>query len=126
MKINYTLPGFQPENDVSKDLVGSFDSPFKNRMQAFERRQPVAWRDLLGLNQTPPDPSHIAPPETQPGSVSQSAALRQQWRELLGRHAGAAEMASAPPAAQRMLTLLQQYQKDSDGMFSRGLSEAER
>lgn len=124
MKINYTLPGLVPETDVGKEIVESFDSPFKNRMEAFERKQPVAWRDLLGLNRQAPDPSQVAAPP--PSNSSEAAAIRQQWRDLLGRHASADSLQGAAPPVQRMMRLLATYQKESDRLFSMGLAETER
>jgi hypothetical protein len=124
VKVNYTLPGHQPEVDVGKDLVESFDAPFKSRLQAFERRQPVAWRELLGLNRTPPDPSQV-PPLPDSGQMADAAALRQQWRELVSRHGGFSEWQSSPEPVRRMMTLLESYQKQADQLFSRGLSGGE-
>ena len=126
MKINYTLPGYRPETDVGKDVVESLDSPFKNRMQAFEQRQPVSWKELLGLNLMPPDPSQVAQPQSAYSRVADPAALRQQWRDLLNRHGGAEELQNSSEPVRRMLELLQSYQKDSDTVFSHGVSEAER
>lgn len=126
MKVNYTLPGYRPEVDVSRDLVESFDSPFKNRMEAFEQRQPVGWKELLGLNRLPPDPSQIAQPQSQWSGITDAAILRQQWREFLNRHGGPEELQNSPEPVRRMLELLQSYQKGSDRVFSRGVSEAQR
>lgn len=126
MKINYTLPGYRPETDVSRDLVESFDSPFKNRMQAFEQQQPVGWKELLGLDQIPPDPSQIMPPEREGSGVTHASALRQQWRDFLSRHGGTEEMQNSSEPVRRMLQLLENYQKESDAVFSRGVSEAHR
>ena len=126
MRINYTLPGFRPETDVAKDLVDSFDSPFKNRMQAFEQRQPVGWKELLGLNATPPDPAQVAQPQSAYSRVSDPATLRQQWRAFLSRHGGPEELQSSSGPVRRMLELLQSYQREADALFSRGVSEAER
>jgi hypothetical protein len=126
LKINYTLPGYRPETDVAKDLVESFDSPFKNRMQAFEQQQPVGWKELLGLDQMPPDPSQIAQPEREAGGVMDASALRQQWRDFLSRHSGREEMQNSSEPVRRMLQLLERYQKESDAVFSRGVSEAQR
>ncbi len=125
MKINYTLPGYQPETDAAKDLVDSFDSPFKNRMQAFERRQSVSWRDLLGLNQMPPDPAQIPAPESSSVETATAAILRQQWRELLSRHSGRGAMKNTPVPVRRMLSLLERYQKEADHLFSYTLSEGQ-
>ncbi|MBV8072911.1 MAG: hypothetical protein JO270_23615 [Acidobacteriaceae bacterium] len=126
MKVNYTLPGYQPEVDVSRDIVESFDSPFKNRMEAFERQQPVGWKELLGLDQTPPDPSQVAQPESQSSGVADAALLRQQWQDFLGRHGGIEELQNSPEPVRRMLQLLQSYKKDSDDVFSRGVSSSQR
>lgn len=126
MKVNYTLPGYRAEVDVSRDLVESFDSPFKNRMEAFEQQQPVGWKELLGLNQLPPDPSQVAQPYSQSSGVTDPALLRQQWRDFLSRHGGAEELQNSPEPVRRMLELLQRYQKESDDVFSRGVSEAQR
>jgi hypothetical protein len=126
LKINYTLPGYQPETDVSRDLVESFDSPFKNRMQAFEQQQPVGWKELLGLNLMPPDPSQVAQPQSQSSGFVDAAVLRQQWRDFMSRHGGAEELQNSPEPVRRMLELLESYQKDSDDVFSRGVSEAQR
>lgn len=126
MKINYTLPGYRPETDVSKDLVESFDSPFKDRMQAFAQPQPVGWKELLGLNLMPLDPSQVAQPQSQSSGVADAALSRQQWRDFLSRHGGTEELQNAPEPVRRMLELLQSYQKESDEVFSRGVSEAQR
>ncbi len=126
MKVNYTLPGYRPEVDVSRDLVESFDSPFKNRMEAFEQQQAVGWKELLGLNQPPPDPSQVAQPHSQSSGVTDAALLRQQWRDCLSRHGGAVELQDSPEPVRRMLELLQSYQKECDDIFSRGVSEAQR
>jgi hypothetical protein len=126
LKINYTLPGYRPETDVARDLVESLDSPFKNRMQAFEQRPPVSWKELLGLNLMPPDPSQVAHPQSSYSRVVDAAALRQQWRDLLTRHGGAEELQDSSEPVRRMLELLQTYQKESDALFSCGVSEAER
>jgi hypothetical protein len=126
LKINYTLPGYRPEVDVSRDLVESFDSPFKNRMEAFEQQQPVGWKELLGLNQMPPDASQAGQPQSQGGGVADPARLRQQWRDVLSRHRSAEELQNSPEPVRRMLQLLHTYQKDSDDVFSRGISEAQR
>ncbi len=125
MKINYTLPGYRPETDLGKDLVESFDSPFKSRMQAFEQRQPVGWKELLGLNVMPPDPSQLVQPQSGSSGVVDAAVLRQQWRDLMSRHGGEHELQSSPEPVRRMLELLESYQRESDGLFSRGISEAQ-
>jgi hypothetical protein len=125
VKINYTLPGYRPETDVAKDLVESFDSPFKNRMQAFEARQPVAWQELLGLHMLAPDPTQVSPPAGH-GAVEDAAILRQQWRDMLSRHGVDDELENSPEPVRRMLALLQTYQRESDALFSRGVSEAEQ
>ena len=126
MKINYTLPGYRAETDVAKDLVDSFDSPFQNRMQAFEQQQPVGWKELLGLNEMPPDASQVAQPDWESSEVSDASALRQQWRDFLGRHSGAEELENSSEPVRRMLELLEDYQRESDTLFSRGVSEAQR
>ena len=126
MKVNYTLFGYRPEVDVSRDLVESFDSPFKNRMEAFQQQQPVGWKELLGLNQAPPDTSRVAQPQSQSGGVTDAALLRQQWRNVLSRHGAAEELQNSPEPIRRMLELLQTYQKESDDVFSHGVSEAQR
>jgi hypothetical protein len=126
LKVNYTLPGYRPEVDVSRDLVESFDSPFKNRMEAFEQSQAVGWKELLGVDRMPPDPSQVAPPESQRSGVADAALLRQQWREFLSRHGGPEELQNSPEPVRRMLELLQRYQTGSDQVFSRGVSEAQR
>ena len=95
-------------------------------MEAFEQQQPVGWKELLGLNQLPLDPSEVAQPQAQSGGVAHAALLRQQWRDLLGRHGGAEELQNSPEPVRRMLELLESYQKEADGVFSRGLSEAQR
>lgn len=123
MKIDYTLPGYKPEVDVSKDLVESFDSPFQNRMQAFEQQQPVGWKELLGLNQLPPDPSQIAQPQSPSAGVTDASLLRRQWSDCLSRHNGADELKNSPEPVRRMVELLQSYQRESDELFSRGVSE---
>jgi hypothetical protein len=126
LKINYTLPGYQPETNVARDLVESFDSPFKNRMQAFEQQQTVGWKELLGLNLMPPDPAQVAQPQSQSSGVADAAISRQQWRDFFSRHGGAEELQNSPEPVRRMLELLQSYQKESDDVFSRGVSEAQR
>jgi hypothetical protein len=110
---------------VGKDLVESFDSPFRNRMQAFEQREPVGWKELLGLTLMPVDPSQLAPPERGSNGIMDAAALRQQWRDLMSRHGGDDELQSSSEPVRRMLGLLESYQRESDGLFSRGVSEAE-
>ena len=125
MKINYTLPGYQPETGVGNNLVELFDSPFKNRMHVFERRQPVDWRELLGINRTAPDPSQIAQPESASGESPDATSVGQQWRALLRRHGGLDELRNSPMPVRRMLALLESYEKESDILFSRGLSEGE-
>ena len=124
MKINYTLPGYGPETDAGSDLVESFDSPFRNRMQAFEQQQPVSWKELLGVNQMPPDSSQVAQPHSRSSGVADAVLLRQQWRDFLNRHAGPEEIQTSAEPVRRMLELLHTYQKESDEMFSRGVAEA--
>jgi len=126
LRINYTLPGYRPETDVAKDLVESFDSPFKNRMQAFEQQQPVGWKELLGLDLMAPDSSQVAQPQPAPRGAADAAALRQQWRDLLSRHGEAEEFQNSPEPVRRMLELLERYQRESDRVFSLGVSEAQR
>ncbi len=126
MRINYTLPGYRPETDVAKDFIESFDSPFKNRMQAFEQQQPVGWKELLGLDLMAPDPSQVAQPQPPSSGAADAAVLRQQWRDLLSRHGGAEEFQNSSEPVRRMLELLERYQRESDGVFSRGVSEAQR
>ena len=126
MKVNYTLPGYRPEIDVSKDMVESFDSPFKNRMEAFEQRQPVGWKELLGLNHLPPDPSQVAQPQSRSAGVVDASVLRQQWRDFMTRHGSTEELQNSSEPVRRMLDLLRNYQKESDDLFSRGVSEAQR
>lgn len=125
MKVNYTLPGYRSEVDVSRDLVESLDSPFKNRMAAFGQQQPVGWRELLGLNQAPPDLAEVARPHSQSSEVTDAAILRQQWRDFLSRHGDPEELRNSPEPVRRMLELLQMHQKDSDDVFSRGMAEAQ-
>lgn len=124
MKINYTLPGYQPELEGTSEVTESFDSPFQNRMRVFERRQPVAWRDLLGLNQTPPDPGQVgAPPSNSAGPATEPEMIRQQWRQLLSRHSGSENSQSTAAPVRRMLGVLRQYQVESEKLVSRSLEE---
>ena len=124
MKINYTLPGYQTEigSAVGKEVAESFNSPFQDRMRAFAPSQPVSWSELLGLHQTPPDLAQMNPP---PGSASRNssdaAARDRQWRQMLSRHGGFEEVVNSPEPVRRMLSLLENYQKESDALASHTL-----
>lgn len=94
-------------------------------MAAFGQQQPVGWRELLGLNQAPPDLAEVARPHSQSSEVTDAAILRQQWRDFLSRHGDPEELRNSPEPVRRMLELLQMHQKDSDDVFSRGMAEAQ-
>ena len=80
----YTLPGFQPDLTPIEEESDFRTWPFEDGNPLSGPCNLVTWRQVLGLDHTPLDPSTCAPPpQASSLPIRDATAERQQWRRIL-------------------------------------------
>jgi hypothetical protein len=125
LNLRYTVPGQQPElnglaeaDDLDTDRE---PAPFSH-VQQFDAPLPGEWKELLGLTVVSPGPIRIDPP-TRPASQEvsgRSEAEIFERRFLQANRPGMSEDVTSPKL-QRMLDLLVERQRSTDGIRARAL-----
>jgi hypothetical protein len=125
LNLRYTIPGQQPElNGVEEgdelDTDGE-PAPF-SQVQQFDAPLPGKWKELLGLTVVSPGPARIDPP-IRPASegVSGRSEADTFERRLLQANRVGASGGSISPKMRRMLDLLADRQRSTDGIRARAL-----
>ena len=123
MKIQYTLPGYEPELTPLAQTGEESGPSFEHLMRASPRYDSTTWKQALGLDRVPTGPAHLGPPPGSPESRD-VATERLRWRQLLSRQLNG-ESHSYGPGQQRvrqMLVLLNQAQEAADEVWAHTLS----
>jgi hypothetical protein len=138
MRVEYTIPGFEPQVDSLPAAAGGLANPGADPATAgFPERlaqltaAPVTtnWRKLLRLDASSPlDFGAAAPVPPQGASVADPADERQQWRDLITRqvsqYATSGITQDSSRNVGRMLALLAKYQELEDDLGSRMIAES--
>ena len=120
----YTLPGFQPDLTPIEDESDLRPWPFEDGNPLSGPRNLVTWRQVLGLDHTPLDPSTCAPhPQASSLPIRDATAERQQWRRVLSARNDPEVLETMPRAVAQMLALLADYQHQEVRLLASGLAE---
>ena len=131
MKVQYVIPGILTPQKGQALLNIEEVSSFRSRLQQLMSRPLRRWKELLQLDAAPKGIEWIpAPPQPEGLALHDSESLRQQWRELLRRHAlkppGLAHAGSkSEPKLQQMLALLVRYHVLEQELAAHYLSESQ-
>jgi hypothetical protein len=121
---HYTLPGFQPDLTPIEEESDLRTWPFEDGNPLSKLRNLITWRQVVGLDHTPLDPSTCAPPLQPPSlPIRDAMAERQQWRRILGALKSPDVLETMPRAVAQMLALLADYQQQEVTLLAYGLSE---
>jgi hypothetical protein len=132
MRVQYTLPGLQPQQ-LKQPEIEATPASFRSRVRRLSQALPRGWRHVLHLDVTPIGLEFLGPPPPADDMEALDAETRRRrWRELLDRQTrfyeerGASEEESeADQRTRRMLTLLLNYQMLEDAVASRLLAESQ-
>jgi len=120
MKVEYTLPGLQPEAVSEADAPIESDVSFRGKLRSLRAEVPVRWEQHLGLDARPVTASYIGPPpRPRTLELNDVETDRLRWRQMLVRHS---EGMNPPPASGRMLALLSEMQEMEDSILTRHLA----
>jgi len=88
MKIQYTLPGFNPELATVNGTGEPVESLSPVRFRTRYRHDATSWQQVLNLERTAPGPTHVSPPRL-PASLPavDAAGQHSRWQAFLHRHA---------------------------------------
>jgi hypothetical protein len=123
MRIQYTLPGYEPELAPLAQAGEESGPSFEHLMRASPRYDSTTWKQALGLDRIPAGPADLGPPPGSPESRD-VATERLRWRHLLSRHLNGEGRSYAPGAQQKvrqMLILLNQAQEAADEVWAHTL-----
>jgi len=130
MKIQYIIPGIiTPQKDPVAGSTTELSS-FRSRLQQLIAKPFRRWKEVLQLDSPPRGIEWIAgPPRPEDLVLQDSESLRQEWRQLLHRHAskGSAFTEIDPKdrsKVQQMLSLLIRYHVMEQELAARYLSES--
>ena len=123
MKVQYTLPGYQPELKSAAEASEFPPARFRNTIPSLNGQPLTTLSSVLALDRTIPDPELLAPPQSSSSQPQDPAVERQLWRDILTRHNQPADIAQMQPAVRQMLALLQDYQQTESMLFTNGLSQ---
>ena len=123
MKVQYTLPGYQPELKSAAEASEFLPARFQNTIPSLNGQPLTTLSSVLALDRTIPDPELLSPPQHSSSQPQDPAVERQLWRDMLTRHNQPADIAQMQPAARQMLALLQDYQQTESMLFTNGLSQ---
>jgi len=128
MRVQYTLPGYQPELQPTPQTEEAVGPSFSTQMRMLQRHDATTWIQALKLDRSPLDATSIGPPP-QPTSleVRDPAAQQHRWRQLLERHnlETARSNGEGSKRIRKMMLLLTQAQQAADTVMSRSF-EGER
>ena len=126
MKIQYTLPGYEPELTPLSQTGEESGLSFDRMMRATPRYNSTTWKQALSLDRIPVGPTYIGPPPGSPESrdVPQE---RLRWRQLLSQHDDGDSRLygqGQEEKVRRMLVLLNQAQAAADEVWAHTLDGA--
>jgi hypothetical protein len=121
VKVQYTLPGYQPELKSAAEASEFLPARFQNTIPSLNGQPLTTLSSVLALDRTIPDPELLAPPQQSSSPPQDPAVERQLWRDILTRHNQPTDIAQMQPAARQMLALLQDYQQTESMLFMKGL-----
>src|SRR5215469_16709621 len=112
MKIQYTLPGYEPELTPLAQTGEESGASFDHLMRASPRYDSTTWKQALSLDRIPAGPAYLAPPPGSPESRDVPTE-RLRWRQLLSRHLNGESRSYGPgqEKVRQMLVLLNQAQE---------------
>jgi len=123
VKVQYTLPGYQPEIRSEAGASESVPARFRNAIPRLNGQSWTTLNSVLALDRTVPDPELLAPPQPSSSQPQDPALERQWWRDILTRHNQPGDTAQTPASVRQMLALLQDYQQTESMLFANGLSQ---
>jgi hypothetical protein len=123
VKVQYTLPGYQPELKSAAEASEFLPARFQNTIPSLNGQPLTTLSSVLALDRTIPDPELLAPPQQSSSPPQDPAVERQLWRDILTRHNQPTDIAQMQPAARQMLAMLQDYQQTESMLFTNGLSQ---
>lgn len=131
MKVQYIIPGIiTPQKDPTAGSTTEVSS-FRSRLQQLIAKPSRRWKEVLQLDAPPRGIEWIAsPPRPEDLVLQDSESLRQQWRDLLHRHASKeSPFTRVDPKdrsrIQQMLSLLVRYHVMEQELAARYLSESQ-
>jgi len=122
MKIQYTLPGYEPEmaplSETGEENAPSFD----RLLRASPRYDTTSWKQALSLDRIPAGPTYIGPPPGSP-EFRDVPAERLHWRQLLDQHFDRERRLTGQghKKVMQMLVLLYQAQQAADEVWTHTL-----
>jgi hypothetical protein len=121
VSVQYTIPGHESEISELAETSDADELDYGHFTQTYQSEMPAlgAWKQLLGLSQTPPDPTHFDPP---PKPAYFDAAARTQAEEahrFLINDQSSREAANTSPKIRQMFALFSAYQRAVDEIKAR-------
>jgi len=123
MRVQYTLPGYEP---APQNGVGAAESrTFQAKLRDVARHESVTWKQVLRLDRKPESPTSLAPPPP-PASleVRDIGAERQRMGGLLERTADSLAKHGSPVSPEdgakinTMLGLLQEFHSSENALLA--------
>lgn len=115
MKVQYTIPGWEPAGASARTGPADPASAFETRLRESSATVPPSWREVLGLGSVRVGELSLAPPP-RPATLAYVDVdeERRMWHGLLERHAGPS----------RLMALLEEMREAEDAVAARALVEA--
>ncbi|MCX6627855.1 MAG: hypothetical protein NTW28_09530 [Candidatus Solibacter sp.] len=122
VRIQYTIPGWEPALPAARLNATESGSAFDAKLRESATASPESWHELLRLGRPQPGEFHLTPPP-RPAALSYSDVdeSRRRWHGLLGRRLS--EQPSDPKVA-GMLTMLAQLQEGEDAVAARTMMDS--
>ena len=131
MRIEYKIPGWEPQPRQSASEIGASPSPFRTRMSELNAVIPKDWRELLRLNVAPRPQLEIGPPQ-KPASLrgKDEGEIRSIWYGMLARQKKAysqrfLEMTPDDQRTRAMLEILLQQQQMEERAKTKSIAASE-
>lgn len=123
MKIQYTLPGYQPEMAALSETEEEGAISFERLMRTSQPLDSTTWERALSLDRIPPGPTQFGPPP-RPSSLEfrDVSVERLRWRQLLnGSSLGQETSADSAESSKvtRMIVVLHLAQQAADDVWTR-------
>ena len=123
MRVQYTLPGYQP---AFKPLPSPDDAgapSFQSHIRPSQWQGDIDWKRVLNVDRVPFSATSIGPPPRPMSLESQGPETeRMRWNQLLSQHAGFSPMRPGIQSSDKvsvMMLLLVQVQSDADAVTAR-------
>jgi hypothetical protein len=128
-RIQYTLPGYQPElkpeeGGLSEESAGI---SFRNRVRTLPAQVTSSWKSALGVDKRPSGPTSFDPPPKPPSfETGDAASERQRWQEILWQRSPQPRQTTNSndnDRINRMLASLRRAQALSDAVLAHSAAE---